>query len=138
MDGAEHGDGVGPPERRRGSSAAARDRLRALASGHTPAGSDIPARPSVRVLDERSRALLRLTALLTTGGGSSAFDRHVSDALAAGAAPDDLVEVLIEVAPTLGLARLVPATTELAAALGYDIDEAVEAVERTSRGVGSG
>jgi alkylhydroperoxidase/carboxymuconolactone decarboxylase family protein YurZ len=102
------------------------ERLRVLATGEVARIVDPADRPRVRGLDERSRALLRLAALLTTGGGPATYDRHVAAALAAGANPDDLVELLVEVAPTLGLARLVPAAVELAAALGYDIDEAFE------------
>ena len=39
---------------------------------------------------------------------------------------EEIVDILIEVAPTIGLARLVPGAVELALALGYDIDRVLE------------
>ena len=42
---------------------------------------------------------------------------------------EEIVDVLIEVAETVGLARLVPAAVELASALGYDVDRALEGTE---------
>jgi alkylhydroperoxidase/carboxymuconolactone decarboxylase family protein YurZ len=80
-------------------------------------------------LDPRSRALVGVGALLATGGGQAAFDHHVSDALAAGVTADELIAALIEMAPTLGMAQLVAVTVELASALGYDIDEALERLD---------
>ena len=65
-------------------------------------------------LDDRSRALAGLGALLATGGSSSAYERLVADALAAGMSAEEIVDVLFEVAQTVGLARLVPAAIELA------------------------
>lgn len=47
-------------------------------------------------------------------------------ARAAGATPPDIVGVLIAVGPTVGLARVVAATPELARSIGYDIDAAFE------------
>ena len=51
-------------------------------------------------------------------------------ALAAGASIDEIVGTLIAVAPTVGLARVVSAAPELALALGYDVDAALETPER--------
>ena len=39
----------------------------------------------------------------------------------------EIVGVLIAVAPTVGLARVVSAAPELALAIGYDVDAALEA-----------
>jgi 4-carboxymuconolactone decarboxylase len=47
-------------------------------------------------------------------------------ALASGATVDEIVGVLIAVAPTVGLARVVSAAPEVAVAIGYDIDAALE------------
>lgn len=47
-------------------------------------------------------------------------------ARAAGATPPDIVGVLIAVGSTVGLARVVAATPELARSIGYDIDAAFE------------
>ena len=107
-------------------SDALRDVLRALASGaaaprRTARPAGVPGR-----LDDRSRALAGLGALLAAGGSPSAHQGLVVDALAAGMSAEEIVDVLIEVAPTVGLARLVPAAVELARALGYDVDRALE------------
>jgi alkylhydroperoxidase/carboxymuconolactone decarboxylase family protein YurZ len=71
-------------------------------------------------------ALAGLGALLATGGSAGAYERRVAEALAAGVSAEEIVDILIEVAPTLGLARLVPGAVELGLALGYDIDRALE------------
>ena len=102
------------------------DALRLLANGVVPVRRDVrPAGGGVS-LDDRSRALAGLGALLATGGSLGAYERRIADALAAGVSAEEIVEILIEVAPTLGLARLVPGAIELALALGYDIDRALE------------
>ena len=48
-------------------------------------------------------------------------------ALTAGASIDEIVGTLIAVVPTVGLARAVSAAPELALALGYDVEAALEA-----------
>ena len=45
---------------------------------------------------------------------------------AAGATVDEAVGTLLAVAPTVGFARVVAATSPLALAIGYDIDDALE------------
>ena len=102
------------------------DVLGALASGAAAPQRTVRPAGVARPLDDRSRALAGLGALLATGGSSSAYERLVADALAAGMSAEEIVDVLIEVAPTVGLARLVPAAVELAWALGYDVDRALE------------
>ena len=70
--------------------------------------------------------MARLAALLAVGGSSTAYEPLVADALVAGTSAEQLVDVLFEIAQILGLVRLVPAAVELASALGYDIDQALE------------
>jgi len=102
--------------------------LRALAS---PAAHhrSVPLAGVSCQLDDRSRALAGLGALLATGGASSAYESLVTDALAAGMSVEEIVDVLIEVAPIVGLARLVPAAVELGRALGYDVERALEGLD---------
>jgi alkylhydroperoxidase/carboxymuconolactone decarboxylase family protein YurZ len=50
----------------------------------------------------------------------------VERALAAGASEDEIVGLLIAVAPAVGLGRVVSAAPELGLALGYDVDSALE------------
>ena len=54
------------------------------------------------------------------------YQSSVELALAAGATVDEIVGCLIAVAPVIGLARVVSAAPELALALGYDVDAALE------------
>ena len=76
-------------------------------------------------LDDKMRAMIAVAAVIATGGGPSSYRRCVDAAFTAGATPDEIVDVLLEVAPAVGLARVGEATVELGAALGYDIDGSV-------------
>ena len=78
-------------------------------------------------LDPKTHALLRLGAALAVDAASSSYQSIVEMAQAAGATVDEIVGCLIAVAPTIGLARAVSAAPELALALGYDVDAALEA-----------
>ena len=57
------------------------------------------------------------------------YQSSVELALAAGATVDEIVGCLIAVAPIIGLARVVSAAPELALALGYDVEAALEGQE---------
>jgi alkylhydroperoxidase/carboxymuconolactone decarboxylase family protein YurZ len=74
-------------------------------------------------------ALLQLAALVALGASDESFRAIGSVARAAGATDDDLLDVLLAVAPTVGLVRVVAATPGLALAAGYDIDAALEDTE---------
>lgn len=50
-----------------------------------------------------------------------------------GATVEEIVGVLIAVAPTVGVARIVSAAPELALAVGYDIDSALERFDEGNR-----
>jgi alkylhydroperoxidase/carboxymuconolactone decarboxylase family protein YurZ len=77
-------------------------------------------------LDPKTHALVRLAAALAIDAAPSCYQANVEVALAAGADIDEVVGTLIAVAPTVGLARVVSAAPELALALGYDVDAALE------------
>lgn len=77
-------------------------------------------------LDQKTHALVRLGAALAIDAAPSSYQANVEVALAAGANLDEVVGTLIAVAPTIGLARVVSAAPELALALGYDVDAALE------------
>src|SRR3954465_3445709 len=78
-------------------------------------------------LDPKTHALVRLAALLGVGAAQSSYNDSVEMALACGAALDEIVGILIAVAPAIGLGRVVSAAPELALALGYDVEAALEA-----------
>jgi 4-carboxymuconolactone decarboxylase len=76
--------------------------------------------------DPQTLAFVRLAALIATTGTGGSYQSAVDSALAAGAPIEDVVGVLIAVAPTIGSARLVAAAPLLARAVGYDVDEAFD------------
>jgi 4-carboxymuconolactone decarboxylase len=80
-------------------------------------------------LDPKVHAMVRLGALLALDAAPASYQWVVGAALASGATLDEIVGVLIAVAPTVGVARVVSAAPELALALGYDIDTAIERLE---------
>ena len=83
----------------------------------------------VRLLDVKTRALVRLGALIAAGGDVGCYRRHIAAAKAAGATDEDVMGTLLAVAPTIGMADLVAATTGVAEGLGYDIDDALERLD---------
>jgi 4-carboxymuconolactone decarboxylase len=66
--------------------------------------------------------LVRLAALLALGAPSNAVRATVAQSVDAGATKEEIVDVLVTVAPAVGLARVVASAPRLAVALGYDID----------------
>jgi 4-carboxymuconolactone decarboxylase len=80
-------------------------------------------------LDDRTAALAGLAALLALRASGKAYHDCVHRALAAGASVDDVIDTLKVLAPAVGLARLVSAASDVALALGYDIDGALEALD---------
>jgi alkylhydroperoxidase/carboxymuconolactone decarboxylase family protein YurZ len=78
-------------------------------------------------LDSKTHALVRLAALLAVDAGQSSYNASVEVALASGASLDEIVGILIAVAPAVGLGRVVSAAPELGLALGYDVNAALEA-----------
>ena len=64
--------------------------------------------------------LVRLGALVAVGAATTSLRRTVELALAAGATEAEIVGVLVAVAPTVGLARVVATAPKLASAIGYD------------------
>jgi 4-carboxymuconolactone decarboxylase len=84
-------------------------------------------------LDPKTHALVRLGALLAIGAAPVSFHSNVEAALAAGATDDEILGALIAVAPVIGLAKVVSATPKVALPMGYDIDTALEGIERDQR-----
>jgi 4-carboxymuconolactone decarboxylase len=77
-------------------------------------------------LDAKSCALVRLGALVALDAACVSYQWAVQWAVAAGATADEIVGTLMAVAPVAGVARVVAATPEVALALGYDVDAALE------------
>ena len=79
-------------------------------------------------MDAKTFALVRLGAVVALVAPPLTYQWATQAALAAGATDDEIVGTLIAVTPISGLTRAVSAAPELAIALGYDIDEALEHV----------
>ena len=75
---------------------------------------------------ERMRALFRLAALIAGEATTASYLSVVESALAAGASVEEIIDVLIAVAGTVGSARVVAAAPLLARAVGFDVDEAFD------------
>jgi 4-carboxymuconolactone decarboxylase len=74
-------------------------------------------------LDARSYALVKLAALIALDAPPASYVWQVGNALAEGATPEDLVGVLIAIAPQVGGPKLVAAAPELMVALGLTLPD---------------
>ena len=79
-----------------------------------------------RELGEKTGALVRLAALVATDSAAPSYQWVVNAALAAGVTEDELADVLMGIAPIVGVARVASAAPILAAALGYELDPPTE------------
>jgi alkylhydroperoxidase/carboxymuconolactone decarboxylase family protein YurZ len=77
-------------------------------------------------LDPKTRALARLAALVAVGGAVPSYGAHADAAVSAGATPGEIVEVLVDLVPIVGLPCVVAAAPKVAMALGYDTEGALE------------
>ena len=84
-------------------------------------------------LDARSLALLRLGGSIAAGAGGPILRQRVSDALDVGLTFDDVVASLVALAPTIGVERLTAVAPDLAWALDYDIDAALERLDEVDQ-----
>ena len=80
-------------------------------------------------LDERTRALVQIGALVAVDAAPPSYMRVVEDALEAGVTYEELVGALIVVLPVVGIPRIVSAAPNLGLAIGYDVGAALEVVE---------
>ena len=80
--------------------------------------------------DPRSHAFARLGALIATDAAPPSYMSAVEGAERAGISRAEIVGTLIAVLPVVGEARIVSAAPNLGLALGYDVAEALEAVDK--------
>jgi 4-carboxymuconolactone decarboxylase len=76
-------------------------------------------------LDARSYALVKLAALIALDAPPASYLWQVSNALDAGATPEDLIGVLIAIAPQVGGPKIISAAPELMVALGLSLPDGV-------------
>ena len=74
-------------------------------------------------LEPKAAALVRLGALLSVGATTASCRVTVDVARASGATDEEIVGVLVAVAPVVGSARLVAAAPRLALAIDYDVED---------------
>jgi 4-carboxymuconolactone decarboxylase len=74
-------------------------------------------------LDPRSFALVKIAALIALDAPPASYLWQVSNALAAGCTPEELVGVLRAIAPQVGGPKTVAAAPELMIALGLSLPE---------------
>jgi alkylhydroperoxidase/carboxymuconolactone decarboxylase family protein YurZ len=82
--------------------------------------------PGVGIIDDHTRRLVRLAALIAVGGGGVSIDAAVSAAFGAGASEEEIVEVLLAIGPEVGAGRIVGAAPHVAAAIDYDMEADLE------------
>ena len=80
-------------------------------------------------LDSRARALVQIGALVAVDAAPPSYMSVAEEALAAGATREELVGSLIVLIPVVGVPRVVAAAPNLGLALGYDVGDALEALE---------
>ena len=80
--------------------------------------------PGAGDLDAKAQALVTLGALLSVGAAAVSLRWAVEQAYAAGGTEDEVLGVLLAIAPAVGHARVVGVAPQLALALGYDLEEA--------------
>ncbi|GAA1811503.1 carboxymuconolactone decarboxylase family protein [Agromyces neolithicus] len=81
-------------------------------------------------LDAKTLALARIAALVAVGGAEPSFGSQADAAVSAGASPQEIVDVLVGIIPVVGFALVVAAAPKVAMALGYDLDDAMDATTR--------
>jgi alkylhydroperoxidase/carboxymuconolactone decarboxylase family protein YurZ len=79
--------------------------------------------PDLSGMDPKAEALVRLGALLAVDAATVSVRVAVERAFRAGADEDEIVGVLLAIAPAIGQARTVAVAPRLALALGYDVEE---------------
>lgn len=77
------------------------------------------------IMDPKTAALVQVGALVAIGAPGVCLEWSTTRALAAGASEDEVTDVLLAIVPTAGLGRVVGAVTDVADALGYDVEAAL-------------
>ena len=106
------------------------ERLRMAARGAASRTVDIDVRrDGAERLDPKTGALVRLAALVALGSSDACYQDFVSAAVELGATEQEVIDTMIAVASTVGMARLVSASPRVALGLGYDVEAAFEGLD---------
>lgn len=74
-------------------------------------------------LDGRTFALVKIAALIALDAAPASYSWQIANALDEGIEPEDLLGVLIAIAPQVGGPRIVAAASEMMLALGLPLPE---------------
>lgn len=100
----------------------AEDLLRRLALNDENVVGNVMTRRCSTELGPRVEILIRLGALLAVGAATPSVREAVQQASAAGITTSELIDVLVCVGPTIGVASMVAAAPKLATVIGYDLE----------------
>jgi len=95
----------------------------AFVEGQTGIGLGLAGTPA---LDPKTAALLQLGASVASGAPPTCVEWSTGRALAAGATEEEITDTLLAIAPVTGLGPVVCAAPDVAAALGYDVEAALD------------
>jgi 4-carboxymuconolactone decarboxylase len=73
-------------------------------------------------LDPRTYSLVKIAALIALDAPPASYMVQVAFALEAGVQPEEIINVLVAVAPQVGMPRAVAAAPELMLALGLELE----------------
>ena len=96
--------------------------------------SDDRANEAASRLEGKSRALVRIGALIAVDAAPPSYMEAIEAARRWGASTDEITGCLIAVLPTVGVARVVSAAPKVALGLGYDVEAALESPTGTGPG----
>jgi 4-carboxymuconolactone decarboxylase len=88
--------------------------------------------PGPAALAADTAALVQLAALLALDAAPASYSAAAALAQACGATLDQIVGVLVAIAPSIGAARTVSAAPSLALAIGFDVEDELHGRDSTS------
>jgi alkylhydroperoxidase/carboxymuconolactone decarboxylase family protein YurZ len=74
--------------------------------------------------DARTYSLIKLATLIAIDAPPASYVAQVAFAIEAGVKPDEIVNVLVAVAPQVGIPKVIAAAPELMLALGLELEAA--------------
>jgi 4-carboxymuconolactone decarboxylase len=73
-------------------------------------------------LEPRTYSLVKIATLIAIDAPQASYVAQVAFAIEAGVAPDDIVSLLVTVAPQVGLPRVIAAAPKVMLALGLELE----------------
>jgi 4-carboxymuconolactone decarboxylase len=73
-------------------------------------------------LDPKTHSLVRIAALIALDAAPASFVWQIGIALDSGVTPEEIIGVVVALAPTVGMAKIVATAPEIALALGIELE----------------